>query len=78
MAVSVAIVILSASLPFLITSFYRMISTVHINFVNKLNFDVFIKNVISLGLFGSYSNINWTIYEIEPKESIQKGAAIAT
>ena len=33
---------------------------------------------ISLGLFGSYGNINWTIYGIEPKESTQKGAAIAT
>ena len=56
-----------------------MISIVHINFVYKLNFDVFIKHVISLDLFGSYSNINcMDNYEIEPKESIQKGAAIAT
>ena len=56
-AASVAIVTLLASLPFLITLFYRMISIVYIKFVNKLNFDVFIKNVISLGLFGSYGNI---------------------
>ena len=34
-----------------------MISIAHINFVNKLNFDVFIKNVISSDLFGSYGNI---------------------
>ena len=27
------------------------------SFVNKLNFDVFIKNAIRLGLFGSYGNI---------------------
>ena len=49
-----------------------MISIVHINFVNKLNFDVFIKNVISLGLFGIVMAIyNCTTYEIEHKESTQ-------
>ena len=66
--------ILSASFPLLITPFYRMISIFHFNFVNKLNYDVFItcKNVISLGLFGSYAIHNCTIYVIEPKEQLHK------
>ena len=51
----------------MIPSFYRMISIVHINFVNKLNFDVFIKNVIMVAIVMPVYNC--TTYGIEPKES---------